>query len=603
MPVRASSEPTYSSSSSAATSRGINIMPRRLIARRKSRDGSLFGGTINARGGSSKPRNSLFAVPPASDANKRNRRAGSYALLFAIITIALAWCFVSVGSVLWNNQRSGTGLRNATVRDDSRIPRMMTAAAATHSKKKGLVPVGWDRLLERAQDHIGQCKALQPGNAFTGFDTRSVLPFHNDTVASLPSFGIVNAIEKHFANPDKQHQDSWPVCQLPPENECQETQFSVVFMAYNPDRLGVTLNEIKKLLNPAAFQNLVHEIILVWNGERHVDESDTGKELLEFTKHNPVRIVYPLKMGFPNDLMNRYHPDVVQPKTKALLYYDDDGPFYSYKAIEGGFELWKRHSNAQIGAMSRQLNYSPRQEQQRREMLGAETNKKAMASDKEFVSHCTNVDDQVDYDFHFFANYDANMVLPSGSMLHSNYLCYLWHPALSEVRQFVLDHPVHPDDMTVSMVVSQLAGRAPRVYSRRLNPQDKPVAATAKKRRRLLEAEYDDDEAEEYEEEPVDWGVVPQSELQRRRSLMFSICWDCGAGMTEMKQYWAELRTEAVNSLVRYFGSLNSGSIGWCERDSQYYDASKDGRCHPLMARQGWLPWMKPDGTPKDTCP
>ena len=73
--------------------------------------------------------------------------------------------------------------------------------------------------------------------------------------------------------------------------------------------------------------------------------------------------------------------------------------------------------------------------------------------------------------------------------------------------------------------------------------------------------------------------------------------------MTEMKQYWAELRTQAVNSLVRYFGSLNSGSIGWCPTESPYYDATKDGRCEPSMAKQGWLPWMNPDGTPKETCP
>ena len=85
--------------------------------------------------------------------------------------------------------------------------------------------------------------------------------------------------------------------------------------------------------------------------------------------------------------------------------------------------------------------------------------------------------------------------------------------------------------------------------------------------------------------------------------LMFSICWDCGAGMTEMKQYWAELRTEAVNALVRYFGSINSGSIGWCTTDSEYYNVNKDGRCWPTMAKQGMLPWMNSDGTPKATCP
>ena len=114
-------------------------------------------------------------------------------------------------------------------------------------------------------------------------------------------------------------------------------------------------------------------------------------------------------------------------------------------------------------------------------------------------------------------------------------------------------------------------------------------------------SEYYDDN--DYVEESLDWGLVPQSELQRHRSLLFSICWDCGAGMTELKQYWAELRTEAVNALVQYFGSLNSGSLGWCAIDSSYYDASVDGRCHPVMAKQGWLPWMNADGTPKETCP
>jgi len=496
------------------------------------------------------------------------------------------------------------------------------------------IPAGFDSILERAKQHTDQCQSLE--KHFSGFDTRSILPFHNDTVASLPAFGIVDDIQNYFESPPPADATTakWPVCELPPKTECHEKQLSVIFMAYNPDRLGVTLKEIKKLLDPDAFQNLVHEVILVWNGERHIDESATGKELLEYASspnnNNPVRIVYPLQMGFPNDLMNRYHPEVVQPKTKALLYYDDDGPFYSFKAIEGGFELWKRHSHAQIGAMARQLNYSDRQERQRRSLLGPETTngvpfaKKSAPGDDQFVSHCTNVDDQVDYDFHFFANYDANMVLPSGSMLHSNYLCFLWHPVLAPVRQFVLDHPVHPDDMTVSMVVSQLAGVAPRVYSRRLNPQQQEDdRAKEVKKRRLLSAEQwqndlgnggasdydfvvdDEDEEEDYDEgeEPRDWGVVPQSERQRHRSLMFSICWDCGAGMNEMKQFWAELRTEAVNSLVRYFGSLNSGSIGWCEKDSEHYNAKKDGRCDPIMARQGWLPWMNADGSPKDTCP
>jgi hypothetical protein len=345
-----------------------------------------------------------------------------------------------------------------------------------------------------------------------------------------------------------------------------------------------------------------------------------------------VRVVYPLKMGFPNDLFNRYHPHVVVPKTKALLYYDDDGPFYSYEAIQGGFELWKRHSQAQIGAMARQITYSARQQQEQLDKLGrsepTSTQRrsrdltKSIPADNQFISHCTNVGDQVDYQFRFFANYDANMVLPSGSMLHANYLCYLWHPALAEIRKFVLTHPVRPDDMTVSMIVSQLAGVAPRVYSRRLDKAER----NSQRHRKLWQSNGkvtppNADTASALDESPLDGRIptvddddgvldddsdasVPNWELQRQsRSLMFSICWDCGAGMTEMKQYWAELRTQAVNALVQYFGSLNSGSIGWCAVDSQYYNVGKDGRCDPVMAKQGWLPWMNPDGTPKETCP
>lgn len=438
------------------------------------------------------------------------------------------------------------------------------------------LPEAFKAVLERSEAMRQHCTKLQTPDQFTGFDeSTSVLFGGNETVAALPSFGFQQAIasweqRRQKLNPQDNHDGRWN-CQLPPETECQETQFTVIFMAYNPDRLGITMREIRKLLSPEHYHGLVHEIILVWNGPRHVDESKEGKDLLQFAQSNPLRVVYPLKMGFPNDLMNRYHPDVVQVKTKAILFYDDDGPFYSPAAVESGFELWKRHASAQIGAMARELSYCKRQKQER---FGIS----AEPTDVHFVSHCTNVQDKVDYNFRYFANYDANMVLPSGSFLHSNYLCFLWHPLLEPIRDFVLAHPVHPDDMTVSLVVSQLAGRAPRVYSRRLNPDDtnnnnkNKAAAVAVKEKRL------------------------------RRKLLKGICWDCSQKMDSLKQYWADLRTEAINSLVRYFGSLNSGSIGWCEGTS-YYREKKEGKCYPLMAKQGWLPWMQPNGQPKTTCP
>jgi hypothetical protein len=445
------------------------------------------------------------------------------------------------------------------------------------------LPTAFDSVLQRAKQKRDFCVEQQGINIdqFEGFDTRRQIVFgkQNLTLATLPPFGIIDAIESFRSDHNNNNKD-WQ-CELPPETECAETQLTVIVMAYNPDRLGTTFPQIRKMLSRDSFQNLVKECILVWNGERRIDESQEGRSLLEFASipDNHLRVVYPLEMGLPNDLMNRYHPNVLKVKTRALLYYDDDGPFYSYHAIQGGFELWKRHARAQIGAMSRQINYSPRQIEERHAA-------NQPFNDRLFVSHCDNMRDSVQYNFFYFANYDANMVLPSGSLLHANYLCFLWHPVLADIRQFVLDHPVHPDDIVVSTIVSQLAGLAPRVYSRRLNPPDAAVV-----RRRRLEGE--DNNSHEDEE---------NIEAKPKGAGIGGICWDCGQGMTEKKQIWADLRSQAINSLIRYFGSINSGSIGWCE-GTPYYNANKDGKCEPIMARQGWLPWMKADGTPKENCP
>ena len=456
------------------------------------------------------------------------------------------------------------------------VPPSVTKSSFSSSRTKSPV---WDEVLNRAKSKQAYCKAED--SAFAGFDTRFEMTFgkDNNTLATLPAFGIIDALETFNF---EQNGDKWQ-CQLPPELECDETQMTAIFMAYNPDRIDKMFKEIRNLLNPTTFHGLIKECIIVWNGPRSIDESQQGKTLLKFAETNALRIAYPLKMGFPNDLMNRYHPDVVQVTTKAILYYDDDGPFYSYKAVEAGFELWKRHSRQQMGAMSRNIIYDQRQLQERTTNFGANPN------DHEFVSHCENLNDELKYNFYYFANYDANMVLPSGSMLHSNYLCFLWHPALEEIRNFVLQHPVHPDDVTVSTVVSHLAGRAPRVYSRRLNGlgpnKDQAVPHEEQRKRRRL--------AED----------LQQAQQPKNQKGMGGICWDCGAGMTDAKRIWADLRGQAINTLIRYFGSINTGSIGWCDEDSQYYNPKKDGKCHPVMAKVGWLSWMNPDGTTKTTCP
>jgi hypothetical protein len=204
-------------------------------------------------------------------------------------------------------------------------------------------------------------------------------------------------------------------------------------------------------------------------------------------------------------------------------------------------------------------------------------------------------------------------------MLHKNYLCFLWHPVLEPIREFVRAHPVHPDDATVSIIVSQLAGRAPRTYSRRLNPpsaediakyqsvlQQQPqshnLRAATRVGRRLSDTDTDAYEAEleQYQ------GLIPLSELHRSRSLMFNFDWDAKHGnnkeVAEFKAYWAALRTNAINSIVRYFGSISGGSKGWCE-NTPFYHEKTSGRCRPEMAKIGWLPWMEEDGSPKQSCP
>jgi hypothetical protein len=468
------------------------------------------------------------------------------------------------------------------------------------------LPLAFEEVLERARHMRTECTMLD--GATTDMDMRTELPFLNDTVASLPSFGIIQALEQWksqspvvlpTSNTLWTSASDWQ-CTLPPRTECHETQFTVVFMAYNPDRLQITLTQIQKMLEQPDWSSLVHECVLVWNGPRHVNESDAGRKVLQYASKARLRLVYPLHMGLENDLMNRYHPRVVQVTTKAILYYDDDGPFYSWAAVQAGFELWKRHASQQLGAMSRQINLSVRQVQ-------VQT---SQSHEYDFISHCTNVKDQVEYNFRYFANYDANMVLPSGSFLHSHYLCFLWHPVLEPIRQFVRLHPVHPDDVTVSMIVSQLAGLAPRVYSRRLNSETsnknkKEASGKSAQERRLDETHawtlYDESDSNGNDDDPLS-GIIPTSEQQRHRQLLFGINWDADHGMSEAKQFWADLRTEAVNALVRYFGSINAGSIGWCQ-GTPYYDAKVPGKCQPIMAKIGWLPWMKPDGSPLDTCP
>ena len=436
------------------------------------------------------------------------------------------------------------------------------------------LPSEFQGLIDRAFDNQKHC---QNQNQYVD-DNNFVLKDSNNHTIHLPQFGIIRAIQEYDP---KMISPPYPyTCTLPPEQECNEQQFTVVFMAYNPDRIQKLYNQVLKMLTDKEFKPLVAEVLVVWNGERNVNETKLGTALLGL---QGVRFSYPLQNGFPNDLMNRYHPSIGV-KTKAIMYYDDDGPFYSAKATLGGFELWKRNSNAQIGAMARKLDLCNRQLDEKKGIIATNNNKQQqqqqqqskIEDDKFFISHCSK--DQINYNFFEFANFGANMVLPSGSFLHSNYLCFLWHPLFEEIRQYVKDHPVHPDDGTVSIIVSQLAGRAPKVYSRRINESTGGGGGGGggggQRRRR------------------------GGGGGGGRRRLMQGMDWD-KPGMHETKMEWGKLRSDAANSLVRYFGSINSGSLGWC-----YNTPWQKGQyCKPEMAKVGYLPWLNKDHTPLATCP
>jgi len=425
------------------------------------------------------------------------------------------------------------------------------------------LPLGFQHVLHRALKKQSFCRDLEP--VLSSVENNSS---NNNAIPDLPNHGIIQALENY--RPHTQQEAQLWNCQLPPTTECNETQLTVIFLGYNPERLDMFRRHVFQMTNPKplkeAWKGLIREVILVWNGPRELYETETGRIIQEWADDpiKPFRIIYPLKDGFTNDLMNRYHPRM-NITTKAILFYDDDGPFYKVPAVTSGFELWKRNANAQIGAMARVLNV------QNRQLKEKESYPKY--SEHEWIGHCREKGDSVRYNFNYFANFGANMVLPSGSFLHSNYLCFLWHPALEEIRAFVRAHPVHPDDVTVSTIVSHVSGRAPKVYSRRLNLTGWNTTTITKKRR------LQDD----------------------HRRLLWN---DGDIGI------WAQKRESSVNSLLSYFGSINSGANGWCYGTPYHVQNKFDVNttmgqdiCDPWIAQGNMLPWMTNDTRPLERCP
>jgi len=445
----------------------------------------------------------------------------------------------------------------------------------------------FQRLIKRAQLNIATCNsvptALNNENAASLWakNTTSGVPF-------LPEFGIVNALEDWLSlsedekkvarvsnssstsvhrHDDGLEEEEDGMCHLPPRTSCDVSMITAVLMSHTTDRLQTLIGGLKNIAKWSA----VGEIILVWNSDRSNLETDVkGKRLLGW--HNdsshPLRIFFSLENGLPNCLLNRYHP-MIKPKYEALMYFDDDGPFFPERVmVDVGFELWRRNSDVQVGSFPRNMRFvSPRMKEAQQEatklsirMVTDETNgDKEGPQQPQFTPICRDaVGDKLEYNYFEFPQWVAHFILPSGSFLHRNFLCFMFHPALEELRQYVLEHPTKPDDITMSTLVSHLAGKAPRVFTRRVHE--------------------------------------PPKQEQNRRKLLWS----------DNKEIWANIREEAANSVSGYFGAVNPGSVGWCAGTKFQQQKQKRGQteffCAPEFPALDLVPWVNEGGLGHDQC-
>lgn len=450
----------------------------------------------------------------------------------------------------------------------------------------------WDQLIKRARSMNQECKNIS-------HDMQRPLEVNKYTNVSLSPFGVATDVSADPGTVD------WPVCSLPPEKSCNVTKYSVIFMSHTVHRLQEMSGGIKGLMKGSSER--IQEIILVWNNERTVLAGNALGQIY-LNNHNdtahPLRIFFSVEEGLGNNLLNRYHPKV-NPVSAAILYYDDDGPFWSAFAIESGFQLWRRSSQQQVGAMARNLvlykkdfpaDMPPRYYALPKEMRNRIQQKRddemkvhlkqvlhswhsvnaydevgtksfvqkigESARHPEFTPHCgPSAGQYLLYNFYSFAQFDAHVALPSGSFLSREYLCWLWHPRLKKIREFVLEHPTHPDDMYTSILVSHLSGKSPRVY---------PFRLRFGTRRRLVETS------------------------SKNETSTYAGLWT--------SQNWGMMREEAMNTIVEYFGSLGPGSVGWCAGTELYIEK---GTTCPDNKRPhaDTIPWMHEGGLGYDECP
>jgi len=423
-------------------------------------------------------------------------------------------------------------------------------------------------MLKRADKSKSVCK-------FTISQNRHVNNTLNDV--QLKPGGIVDAIRQWIHSTNEQHN----VCRLPPAKSCNTKAYTIIIMAHNTDRfkkLGIALKEVFFKWKGAT------EIVLVWNAPRtdllkkSTNTTDNSysiiKDMLQWNVNptHPFRIFYSFEHGLTNNLLNRYHPSIA-PINEMLIYFDDDGPFYttSKLIIKSGIELWKRNSNIQIGNYGRRVAFTDERITTQLDNVLEKTVQQAITNDMKqnkdnFVPFCRN-DNDGEYEYtDSKADFGSHIILPTGSIIHRNYLCFIWHPAFDdEARQFVSEHITKPDDMFVSLLIAHLSDRGPKLY-----PRKKYVG---------------------YIKGLNKSNTINEVSTNHRRLL-----WENTEG-------WFQARTDAANSLMRYFGSIPPPSVGWCVGSPYLFHNGSRYECSVDYPKMEMLPWMNDWGPSYHQCP